>query len=455
MESIKLEWTLWIILLGYGLLMWFVSPATSVFQSFFQGKDLKGKNPEVPILTASIVVSWIFAKSITNSANLGRSFGLMGGLAYAVYYLAIPICGLIIVRLRRTTGARSLAEYISHIYGSKAAKFFLAIILLRLYNEIWSNTAVVGAYFGQPGSYSFILSALVFTGLVLIYTLKGGLRASLVTDFIQFGLLLLAVILTLLWVLPQVPTLSIAPAEAGFWHSGIDLLLVALIQCVPYVFHDPVLTDRAFLAGARTTYRAYFLAGIIATTLIILFSFVGMAARTVGGDAAVDAPVQVAAAGGTAILALMLAVMMLSGGSTLDSTFSSTSKAVALDLKVGSMSVSSGRIAMVAIAIIGNLPMLFGTDILTATTVSGAMVLGLAPIFLLLSREKLPSMAFFAPVGISVVLGAVSAIKPELLPLKIGSGDYASTLAWNVVITILVWIIFGYFFWQRKSKRPA
>ena len=448
-----LSLSLWLILIGYGLLMWFLAPATSGIQSFFEGKDQTGKNPGTSILTGSIVVSWIFAKSITNAANLGRSFGLMGGLAYAIYYLGIPICGILIIRLRRTTGVRSLAEYINRIYGSGAARFFLAIILLRLYNEIWSNTAVVGSYFGTPSSQSFILSSLVFTGLVLGYTLKGGLRASLVTDLIQFGLLLLAVVLTLLWVVPQVPALSVAPAQPGFWNSGVDLLLLALIQCIPYTFHDPVLTDRAFLSGARTTYRAFFLAGGIAATLIVLFSFVGIAARATGGDAAVDAPVQAAAAGGTVILSLMLAVMLLSGGSTLDSTFSSTSKAVAVDLKVGSQPVLLGRISMIAIAIIGNLPMLFGTDILQATTVSGTMVLGLAPIFLFLSQEKLPSLAFFGPVGISVVLGLISAILPDLLPWKIGSGEYASMLAWNLVTTILVWLIFGYFVWQAKVKK--
>lgn len=321
-----------------------------------------------------------------------------------------------------------------------------------MYNEVWSNTAVVGFYFGQPESYSFILSAIAFTLLVLIYSLKGGLRASLVTDLIQFGLLVFAVLLTLLWVVPQAPALSIAPQESGFWNSGIDLLLVALIQSIPYTFHDPVLTDRAFLAGAKTTYRAYLLAGIIASSLIILFSFVGMAARVIGGDAAVDAPVQAVAAGGTGILALMLSVMMLSGGSTLDSTFSSTSKAVAIDLKVGSQPILLGKISMVAMAIVGNLPMLFGTNILKATTVSGTMVLGLAPIFLLISRQKLPPAAFFAPVGISVILGIVSALNPALLPWQIGSGENASLLAWNLATFILVWIVFGYFFWQGKFK---
>ncbi len=100
-----------------------------------------------------------------------------------------------------------------------------------------------------------------------------------------------------------------------------------------------------------------------------------MAAQTVGGNATVAAPVQVAMAGGVGILALMMSVMMLSGSGVLDSTFSSTSKAVVVDL-IGAQhsaegssggtlaqaqSVLLGRMSMVAIAVLGNLPMLLGT----------------------------------------------------------------------------------------------
>ena len=38
---------------------------------------------------------------------------------------------------------------------------FTVAILIRLYHEVWSNTAVVGGYFGPPGSTAFIGSALL------------------------------------------------------------------------------------------------------------------------------------------------------------------------------------------------------------------------------------------------------------------------------------------------------
>ena len=44
---------------------------------------------------------------------------------------------------------------------------------------------------------------------------------------------------------------------------------------------------------------------------------------------------------------------------------------------------------MVFLAVFGNIPMLLGTDILKATTISGTMVIGLAPVFLALHFQKI------------------------------------------------------------------
>ena len=70
-------------------------------------------------------------------------------------------------------------------YGRLAALAFTLAILIRLYNEVWSNTAVVGAYYGKAGEWTFIAAALLFTAATLVYALKGGLRSSIVTDVIQ------------------------------------------------------------------------------------------------------------------------------------------------------------------------------------------------------------------------------------------------------------------------------
>ena len=80
---------------------------------------------------------------------------------------------------------------------------------------------------------------------------------------------------------------------------------------------------------------------------------------------------------------------------------------------------------MVAFALLGNLPMIAGTDILKATTISGTMVIGLAPIFLLAARVAL--LAAVVPPGVLARHRAGRAAGLNLIPPSwaIGGGKYA------------------------------
>lgn len=177
-------WTLaafWGFLVLYGGVMYAISPRALSAQSFFRGTDELGRPVATLSLSASIFISWIFAKSVTNVANLGASYGIVGCLAYAAYWLSIPVAGWVIYGIRRHAGADSMVGFLIGRYGRGAALAFTLAVLIRLYNEVWSNTAVVGGYFGDPGSPDFITAALAFTALTFAYSAKGGLRSSIVT----------------------------------------------------------------------------------------------------------------------------------------------------------------------------------------------------------------------------------------------------------------------------------
>jgi SSS family solute:Na+ symporter len=88
-------------------------------------------------------------------------------------------------------------------HGRLAALAFSIAILVRLFNEVWSNTAVVGGYYGPAGSAEFIGAAMLFTAATLFYSLKGGLRSSIYTDVLQTGLFVLFFAVVLLLVLPE------------------------------------------------------------------------------------------------------------------------------------------------------------------------------------------------------------------------------------------------------------
>lgn len=439
MENV-LYWQ-WGVLVIASLIIYIVSPKVSTNEGFFQGVALGDIKPNYFTLTFSLVISWIFAKSITNAANLGLSFGIVGGLAYAAYYLSFLVGGFVIYKLRTKGKFRSIHQFLNTKFGRSAIIVFSVLIGIRLLNEIWSNSMVIGTYFGEDGSAGYILSIIVFTGLTLAYTLKGGLRSSLFSDVIQMGLfaILLIIVLTLVFGKEG----SITPfVNSGEWSlaGGLDLFFVALIQIFSYPFHDPVMTDRGFIADERTTLKSFFTAGVLGFFFILFFSLIGVYGKFIGVEG--QAAVEVAKSLGLVSMVIMNFIMITSASSTIDSTFSSISKLIVVDLgNAKGVSVRKGRIAMIITAIGGTIPIFFSPTILSATTISGTMVLGLAPVFIFWSIPA-PKISFYSAIFVGLVAGLVLVFGwfPEAYYLS--GGKYAGLLTVNFYASILILVVY-------------
>ena len=432
----------WVIVIGSSLLMFLISPLAKTNDAFFRAKSAQNHAPGVFLLTSSMVISWIFAKSITNAANLGQAYGFVGGLAYATYYFSFLVAGIVIYRMRTRGGYQSIHHFIGSKFGSRAVMIFSLLIAFRLFNEVWSNTMVIGSYFGAKGSGSYYASVLIFTSLTLIYTLKGGLRTALMTDLVQMGLfvLLLGIILGILMPHEQGDVLKFI--QSGEWKlsQGLNLLFVALIQIFSYPFHDPVLTDRGFISPPKTTLKSYALATLFGFTCILLFSFVGIYARF--NQLEGEATVAVSRSLGAGMMLMMNFIMVTSASACIDSAFASFSKLTVVDLgNPQKASVFRGRIAMVIVAIAGTLPVFLGPEILSATTISGTMVIGFAPVFLCWN-VKVPPLAFYLSVGAGVLMGLLFTLGWLPANLILFPGKYGDLLSVNLLGTLLCFALF-------------
>ena len=432
---------LWILAIAYMAIIWRVAPRSVSASGFFRGKHANGKDPSFWLLVASAAISWIFAKSIINAANLSTAFGFWGGVSYGVYYLSFIVAGIAFYVIRTRSRYTSLPEFLYGKYGVVGMRLFLVAVGIRLYNEIWSNTKVVGSFFGQEGGLNYWLAVFVFTVFTVIYTWRGGLRSSLITDALQmcFAGLLLAI--TLFVISP--PLLSEWPiATPEMNGAALTFALLAFLQIFSYPFHDPVMTDRAFITSPKTMLKGFILAGCISAAFIVLFSLVGVFALQQGYTGN-NAALSISTALGLPMLLIFNVMMLTSAGSTLDSTFSCAGKLIVLDWTsqpdIPSNSVGRAKWIIIALAIIGNLPLLsiymgdqLGPAIIAATTISGTMVMGLAPI-ILLSFLPTSSLNFHLAFWPGLVLGALLAFFPSIFPswIAVGSGNYALTTGVN------------------------
>lgn len=431
----------WALVLASSAGLFFISPLSKTAPEFFQG-NRKERTPNTLFLTSSLVISWLFAKSITNAANLGQSFGIVGGVAYAGYYLSFLVAGFVIVQLRNRGGYRSIHHFLESKFGRSAVVVFTFLIIIRLYNEIWSNTIVIGTYFGATGTFNYYAAIVIFTLLTLAYTLKGGMSSSIMTDVIQMALFVVLLGVILGFILPRQEGGLQPFISSGRWDlgHGLDLLLVAVIQCFSYPFHDPVLTDRGFISDTDTTLKSYLWAGLIGALCIVFFSFVGVFAKLQGLEG--EAPVAVARFFGAPMLLLMNLIMVTSASSTLDSAMASFSKLISIDLSRRPVpKVSIGRLAMVGLTVLGTIPVFFDPTILSATTISGTVVLGLAPVFLFWN-QKVPRLAFHLSVVGGLLLGGILSFVTLPDALLFTSGKYASLLSVNLLTSVYCFTVY-------------
>jgi Na+/proline symporter len=308
---------------------------------------------------------------------------------------------------------------------------------------------VIGTYFGEMGSAAYYTAIVVFTLMTLAYALKGGLSSSIFTDLIQMVLfsILLIIILAVIFAEPEVQAAEMITSGTWSMELGLNLFFAAILQSFSYPFHDPVLTDRGFITSPKVTRKSFLWAAVLGGVCIVLFSLVGVYAQQAGlkGQAAVE----VAKKLGVVLLLIINFIMITSAASTLDSTFSSFSKLLTLDLRWGK-TVTFGRLMMVFIAVLGTIPVFLNAEILSATTISGTMVIGLTPVFILW-KMKAPQISYFLSVFCGLIFGGLLIFEYFPQSLLLTTGKYASLLWINVYGILTSFLLYLIPAWIKKS----
>lgn len=426
----------------------FLSPRAVTTESFFAGADKDGKAPNLLTLTFSLVTTWIFARSLLTAAILGYYYGIAGALAYTAYYLSF-VTGMIIISRLRRKGACSLQDWLTQEYGRIGVACYNVVVALRLMSEVFANLLVVGliftaAYSGseQAGQIAMIVLALV----ALAYSALGGLRASLRTDVAQMALFLVVFLIAFAVMIFSADfsfgtALTASGVAGGF--NGWVLFAVALLQITSYPAHDPVMMDRGFLADEKTTKRAFLHAFWLSAASIFGFALFGVQASVVRADL-VDGQLLGTwqAMFGSFVYFLIVASLLISAMSTLDSALASAARLAIDEMKLGKRSIMNGRIAMAVFMLGGVLFLLAETkDLFAAVAVSGTASMFLAPILVLglLCGVKIPLWSYLVSF-VAAVTGAVAYFyqSSEFVMAILGSGHKYERLLFICVIVLLI-----------------
>jgi len=359
-----------------------VAPRVRTADGFFRGWTDSGRMPGVLTLTLSQVTTWIFARSLLNAGILGYLFGIAGVLAYTAYYGSFLTGWLIVDRLRFHHGTDNVQSFLADNFGRLGTTSYNLLVSLRLLSEVFANLLVVGIVFGVAGSGAHTAAIIAVAALTLVYSMAGGLRASLRTDILQMALLvaLLTILVGFMVLHPAFSGIDLALSSPQLTSPGWILLIVALLQVWSYPLHDPVMMDRGFIAGRSATRRSFLHAFWLSALCIFAFGLLGVFAgfHRTGEEELLDTLARLL---GTPAMAVLGAALIVSAASTMDSTFSSAAKLAVVDMKAVSPTARNGRIAMALFALGGLLLVFVGTDdLFAAVAVSATGSLFLTPV---------------------------------------------------------------------------
>lgn len=149
------------------------------------------------VSAASMTATWIWASSLYASATSGYTYGISGPIHYGLWgALMILFIYPFGKRIRSLAPeAHTLAEILHARHGRSSQLILAGSNVVGSVISLTSNFIAGGALIAMLSPLSFSTGILIVAAGVLLYTLWSGLRASILTDFIQVCGMLGAVII--------------------------------------------------------------------------------------------------------------------------------------------------------------------------------------------------------------------------------------------------------------------
>ncbi|MEM8489151.1 MAG: sodium:solute symporter family protein [Bacteroidota bacterium] len=204
MQLAPIDWTIigafFVFSLAVGL--WFSKKAGSNTTEFF----LSGRNMPWWLLGVSMVATTFSADTPNLVTNLVRDSGVAGNWGWWAFLLTGMLTVFVYARLWRRSEVMTDIEFYELRYSGKAAAFlrgFRALYLGLVFNVmVMGAVALAGIKFGEiilgwPGWQTLLIAG----SITLIYSALGGLKAVIITDFVQFILAMVGSIWACIYIL--------------------------------------------------------------------------------------------------------------------------------------------------------------------------------------------------------------------------------------------------------------
>jgi urea-proton symporter len=305
---------------------------------------LAGRNIGLALSTATLMASWVTGNTTLLAPEFGYRNGLWGMFSYALAGLGLILFAPLALRIKQLMPAgRTSGDFFRLRYGRAAWWVFMVITAIYTLGFLMTQAMGAGILLEALSGFDYRLGMVVVIGVSTIYTLYGGMRAVVGTDFIQSLLIMVLLVVVAVLAFRQFPVPEVHRALVASHPGRLNLLLPAglliawnsALFSMGEVFHNNIWWSRVFASRPSVVFRSFVFGGLAWMTVPVVTGSIGLVALA----QAIELPQvnmvfpvvasQLLGAGGAA---MVFVVVFASLTSTLDSLLASTADLVAEDV---------------------------------------------------------------------------------------------------------------------------
>lgn len=305
---------------------------------------LAGRRVGLALGAATAMATWVTSNTTLLAPQLAYQLGVWGMLGYSLGSIGLLLFAPMAARIRELMpNGYTSGDFIRLRYGDGAWRVFLIVSLLYSLGWLISLGMAGGLLIESLSGIPFGIGATTILTICVLYTLLGGMKAVIGTDFVQTIIIITGLVVVGVMTLTVVDLSDVHARLVESRPKLLDVLMPAsvmflfnnLLFGVGEIFHSNVWWSRAFAFGKGIGFKAYLLSGILWIPIPIVAGFVALSAPALG--IAVPRPDHVGPIVAANVLgtggAILLFVIVFSAiASSLDSLLAATSDLLVEDI---------------------------------------------------------------------------------------------------------------------------
>jgi len=390
--------------------------------------------------------------------QIGYEVGVLGYILGFLYIIAFSLMGFLTPRIRnffKDKNYLTLIDLVDGEYKSKKTTFAFAAVSFFIYFFVLAGQFLVLGTFlnffaGIQLTYAILTIAMIVAGLnIIIYSVVGGIRKDIVTDVFQMIVVFFGSLFLISLLLKPVTWTSIATLPTIYFTGlgyGTAFLIAAVLFFIPLLLVRLDFWQRVLAAkNEEVAKRAFFVAGPVTFLFYLIFTTIGMYAKSVGIPEAKIATLGLISQSFTGIsfviiILAFLAAVMSTADTTLNVAAVSFSRLLKREIWCGYLDrkehekqlfklvkVSALLIGLFSVIIAFLIPNIVNLFVAAFTAM---LILAPATLALLFSKKPNSTAAFY-----SIVLGFVTFLVafPFLPKESFIAGTFVSILTYLIV----------------------